>query len=105
MASDKIRVLIVDDIAETRENIRKLLQFETDVEVVGTARSGKEGIQLAGELDPDVVLMDINMPDIDGITATETIRKKSTHIQVVILSVQSDQNYMRKAVLAGACDF
>jgi pilus assembly protein CpaE len=105
MAADKIRILIVDDIAETRENIRKLLQFETDVEVVGTARSGKEGIQLASELDPDVVLMDINMPDIDGITATETIRKKSTHIQVVILSVQSDQSYMRKAMLAGARDF
>jgi len=105
MAEDKIRILIVDDIAETRENIRKLLQFESDVDVVGTARSGKEGIQLAQELDPDVVLMDINMPDIDGITATDIIRKKSTHIQVVILSVQSDQSYMRKAMLAGARDF
>jgi len=105
MPADKIRVLIVDDIAETRENVRKLLQFEADVEVVGAARSGKEGIQLAQELDPDVVLMDINMPDIDGITATETIRHKSPHIQVVILSVQGDQNYMRRAMLAGARDF
>ncbi len=102
MALNKIRVLIVDDIAETRENIRKLLQFESDVDVTGTARSGKEGIQLAQELDPDVVLMDINMPDIDGITATEVIRQKSPHIQVLILSVQSDGNYMRKAMLAGA---
>ncbi len=105
MSPKKIRILIVDDIAETRENIRKLLQFESDVEVVGTARSGKEGIQLAQELDPDVVLMDINMPDIDGIAATDIIRKKSPYIQVVILSVQSDQNYMRKAMLAGARDF
>jgi len=105
MAVDKVRILIVDDIAETRENIRKLLQFESDVEVVGTARSGKEGIQLAQELDPDVVLMDINMPDIDGITATDSIRRRSPYIQVVILSVQSDQNYMRKAMLAGARDF
>ena len=105
MAVNKIRILVVDDIAETRENIRKLLQFESDVDVVGTARSGKEGIQLAFELDPDVVLMDINMPDIDGITATDTIRKRSPYIQVVILSVQSDQNYMRKAMLAGARDF
>lgn len=105
MATNKIRVLIVDDIAETRENIRKLLQFESDVDVTGTARSGKEGIQLAQELDPDVVLMDINMPDIDGITATEVIRQKSPHIQVLILSVQSDGNYMRKAMLAGARDF
>jgi len=105
MAQDKIKTLIVDDIAETRENVRKLLQFEADVEVVGAARTGKEGIQLAQELDPDVVLMDINMPDVDGITATETIRQKSPHIQVVILSVQGDQNYMRRAMLAGARDF
>jgi pilus assembly protein CpaE len=105
MAGDKIRVLIVDDIAETRENVRKLLQFESDVDVTGTARSGKEGIQLAQELDPDVVLMDINMPDIDGISATESIREKSPHIQVVILSVQGDPNYMRRAMLAGARDF
>lgn len=106
MASDvKIRVLIVDDVAETRENVRKLLQFEGDVEVVGAARSGKEGVQLSQELDPDVVLMDINMPDIDGITATEMIRQKMPHIQVVILSVQGDQNYMRRAMLAGARDF
>ena len=105
MAIDKIRVLIVDDIAETRENVRKLLQFESDVDVTGTARSGREGIQLALELDPDVVLMDINMPDIDGISATEVIRQKSPHIQVVILSVQGDQNYLRRAMLAGARDF
>jgi len=104
-ARDKIRVLIVDDIADTRENIRKLLQFEADVDVVGVARSGKEGIQLSQELDPDVILMDINMPDIDGITATESIHQKSPHIQVVILSVQGDQNYMRRAMLAGARDF
>jgi pilus assembly protein CpaE len=104
-AGGKIRVLIVDDVAETRENVRKLLQFEPDVEVVGAARSGKEGIQLAQELDPDVVLMDINMPDVDGISATEMIRQKSPQIQVVILSVQGDQNYMRRAMLAGARDF
>ncbi|MCL4531433.1 MAG: response regulator [Chloroflexi bacterium] len=104
-AGEKIRVLIVDDVADTRENVRKLLQFEADIDVVGAARSGKEGIQLSQELDPDVVLMDINMPDIDGISATETIRHKAPHIQVVILSVQGDQNYMRRAMLAGARDF
>lgn len=105
MAGEKIRVLIVDDVAETRENVRKLLQFESDVEVIGAGRSGNEGIQLSFELDPDVVLMDINMPDVDGITATEKIRQKMPHIQVVILSVQGDQNYMRRAMLAGARDF
>jgi pilus assembly protein CpaE len=108
MADEKdqqIRVLIVDDIAETRENIRKLLQFETDVEVVGAARTGKEGIEIAVETKPDVVLMDINMPDIDGIVATENIRSKLPFTQIVILSVQSDSNYMRRAMLAGARDF
>lgn len=106
MAEGKhIRVIVVDDIAETRENVRKLLQFESDVEVVGVARNGMEGISLASELKPDVVLMDINMPDIDGITATERILKANPYTQVVILSVQGDSNYMRKAMLAGARDF
>jgi pilus assembly protein CpaE len=103
--SDKIRVIIVDDIAETRENIRKLLQFESDIEVVGVARTGREGIDLTEEISPDVVLMDINMPDMDGITATETIRKEVPFAQIVILSVQGDPNYMRRAMLAGARDF
>jgi pilus assembly protein CpaE len=102
---DKIRVIIVDDVSETRENVRKLLQFESDVDVVGLARTGKEAIQISQELNPDVVLMDINMPDMDGISATEAIRAKQPAVQVVILSVQSDQNYMRRAMLAGARDF
>lgn len=101
----KIRVLIVDDFAETRENIRKLLQFEADIEVVAAARTGREGIQASQEVNPDVVLMDINMPDMDGIAATEAIRQKLPNVQVVILSVQGDQNYMRRAMLVGARDF
>src|SRR5512145_674764 len=103
--SEKIRVMIVDDVSETRENVRKLLQFESDVDVVGVARTGKEAIQLSLDLNPDVVLMDINMPDMDGISATEAIRSKQPAVQVVILSVQGDQNYMRRAMLAGARDF
>jgi len=101
----KIRVIIVDDIAETRENLRKLLQFETDVEVIGTARTGREAIDLAKDTRPDVVLMDINMTDMDGITATDAIRRAIPYIQIVILSVQSDSNYMRRAMQAGASDF
>ena len=90
MASgEKIRVMIVDDVSETRENVRKLLQFESDVDVVGVARTGKEAIQLSQELNPDVVLMDINMPDMDGISATELIRSKQPAVQVVILSVHA----------------
>jgi pilus assembly protein CpaE len=102
---EKIRVLIVDDIAETRENIRRLLQFDPSIEIAGSARSGHEAIELSQQMKPDVVIMDINMPDLDGITATERIRKKNPYIQVVILSVQTDANYMRRAMLAGARDF
>lgn len=105
VSDDKIRVLIVDDIPETRENIRKLLQFENDFEVVGIGRTGREGIELTKETKPDVVLMDINMPDIDGIAATESIRKINPFTQIVILSVQGDPNYMRRAMMAGARDF
>ncbi len=99
---DKIRLLIVDDIAETRENIRKLLQFEPDIVVVGSARTGQEAIQQAIETQPDVVLMDIHMPDMDGIKATELLLKEVPYSQIVILSVQSEADYMRKAMLAGA---
>ena len=102
---EKIRVLIVDDITETRENIRRMLQFDTSIEVVGMARTGREAIQLSQQAKPDVIVMDINMPDMDGITATQEIKKKAPYIQVIILSVQSDPSYMRKAMLAGARDF
>jgi pilus assembly protein CpaE len=103
--TEKIRVVIVDDIAETRENIRKLLQFEPDVEVVGVARTGREAIDISKDVKPDVLLMDINMPDMDGIAATEIIRKVVPFAQIVILSIQNDPNYMRRAMLAGARDF
>lgn len=104
-AESTIRVLIVDDIAETRENIRKLLQFESDIDVVGAARTGQEALQVAPDLEPDVVLMDINMPDMDGITVTEALLKDVPYAQVVMLSVQSESDYMRRAMLAGARDF
>jgi pilus assembly protein CpaE len=102
---EKIKVLIVDDIADTRENLKRLLQFDQLIEVIGAARSGREAIDLSHQLRPDVVIMDINMPDMDGITATEAIKKKVPFAQVVILSVQSDASYMRRAMLAGARDF
>ncbi len=101
----KIRVLIVDDIAETRENIKRSLQFDAEIEVIGSARNGAEGIQLAKEYKPDVIVMDINMPDMDGITVTEEIRKIIPSAQIIILSVQGDPSYMRRAMLVGARDF
>ncbi len=102
---DKIKILIIDDIAETRENLRKLLSFEPDLEVVGAAASGLEGIELAQELQPHIVLMDINMPDMDGITATEKLLQEVPAAQVVVLSVQGETDYFRKAMLAGARDY
>ena len=104
-SQEKVRVIIVDDISETRESIRRMLQFDTLIEVVGSARTGREAIELSQQHRPDVIIMDINMPDMDGIVATQEIKKKLPFIQVVILSVQSDPSYMRRAMLAGARDF
>ncbi len=103
--TQKIRVLIVDDIPETRENLRKLLFFEPDIEVVGAATSGEESIALAGQLKPDIVLMDINMPGIDGITATEMITQQLPSVQVIMMSVQGETDYLRRSMQAGAREF
>jgi pilus assembly protein CpaE len=103
--ADKIRILIVDDIPETRENVRKLLQFESDLEVIGHAATGGEAVELAIEHRPDVILMDINMPDADGIVASQMITEKVPGVQVIIMSVQSEADYLRRAMLAGARDF
>jgi pilus assembly protein CpaE len=105
MSNEIIRVLIVDDITETRESIKRMLQFDQDIEVIGTARTGREAIEQAQQMKPDVIIMDINMPDMDGITATEAIRRKHPYAQVIILSVQNDPNYMRRAMRVGAHDF
>ncbi|MAT41060.1 MAG: histidine kinase [Anaerolineaceae bacterium] len=102
---DIIRVLIVDDIQETRENIRRMLQFDPTIDIIGEARTGREAIDIAYQKKPDVIIMDINMPDMDGLVATEAIRKRLPYIQIIILSVQNDASYMRRAMLAGARDF
>lgn len=100
-----IKVLIVDDIPDTRENIRKLLAFEADIQVVGMAGTGREAVKIATDTRPDVVLMDINMPDMDGITATKAISTAVRTAAVVIMSVQSEPGYLRQAMLAGARDY
>ena len=102
---DNIRVLIVDDLPETRENVRKLLQFESDIEVIGQAGTGEQAVAMAQELKPDIILMDINMPGIDGIGASQKISELVPTTQIIIMSVQSDSDYLRRAMLAGARDF
>jgi pilus assembly protein CpaE len=103
--ADTIRVLIVDDIPETRDHLTKLLGFESDIEVVGSAASGAEAIEMAVKLSPDVVLMDINMPDMDGITATERLSTAAPMTSVVMMSVQGEADYLRRSMLAGAREF
>lgn len=101
----KIRILIIDDTAETRENLRRLLMLEDDIEIVGEAGNGEEALVKAGQLKPDVALMDINMPVMDGIQATERMTIEHPHVGVIILSVQGEQEYLRKAMAAGARDY
>jgi pilus assembly protein CpaE len=103
--TDKIRVLVCDDIAETRENLAKLLGFEPDMEIVGSADSGQQAIDIAKKERPDVILMDINMPDMDGITATEIIANSVPESPIIMMSVQGEQDYLRRSMLAGAREF
>jgi pilus assembly protein CpaE len=103
--ADQIRVLIVDDIPETRDHLAKLLGFESDIEVVGSAASGREALELASALTPDIVLMDINMPDMDGIAATERLASEVPTAAVVMMSVQGEADYLRRSMLAGAREF
>lgn len=100
-----IRVVVVDDIASTRENLRKLLSFEEDIEVVGTAGDGRAGIDIVRQLSPHVVLMDVNMPGMDGIAATEMLAVESPNSPVVIMSVQGERDYLRRAMQSGAREF
>jgi pilus assembly protein CpaE len=103
--ADQIRVLIVDDIPETRDHLTKLLGFESDIEVVGSAASGAQALQLASTLFPEVILMDINMPDMDGIAATERLSAEVPDAAVVMMSVQGESDYLRRSMLAGAREF
>lgn len=101
----KIRILIVDDISDTRESIRRLLEFEPDIEVIGEAGSGSEALLLSEDLSPDIVLMDINMPEMDGIRTTELLALRSPESSVIIMSVQGENAYLRRAMMAGAREY
>jgi pilus assembly protein CpaE len=100
-----IRLLIVDDIPTTLENLQKLLSFEDDIEVCGTAADGRRAIEEARRLQPDIVLMDVNMPQLDGIQATELMATEVPGSPVIIMSVQGERDYIRRAMQAGAREF
>src|SRR6266853_1040119 len=103
--SELIKVLIVDDIMSTLDNLQKLLSFEPDIQVVGTAANGKEGVEQAKKLAPDIVLMDVNMPIMDGIQATEQLAQEVSGSPVIIMSVQGERDYLRRAMQSGAREF
>ncbi|HKZ90512.1 MAG TPA: response regulator [Candidatus Limnocylindrales bacterium] len=100
-----IKVLIVDDIAETRDHLTKLLAFEQTVEVAGVASSGEEAIQVAMDLRPDVVVMDINMPGLDGIAAAELITQRLPTAAIIMMSVHGEAEQLRRSLQAGAREF
>ena len=97
-----VRVLIVDDHALVREGIASLLAACDDIEVVGSAESAAGALERVGELGVDVVLMDLSMPDVDGVTATGLLREQHPEIQVVVLTGYGNEVSVRAAVVAGA---
>ncbi|NDL67333.1 AAA family ATPase [Anaerotalea alkaliphila] len=103
---DKIKVLIADDVEETRSLIAKILELEKGkFQVVGHAADGLEVLELVPRLKPDVVLMDINMPKMNGLLATEAITSKHPEVIVVMMSVQGENEYLRKAMFSGAKEY
>ena len=100
-----IRVLIADDHGVMRAGLRAMLEIDPSIEVLGEAATGDEAIQLAGELNPDIVILDIGMPGIDGIETTRRIKSMFPNVQVLILSVYEDQSLLQGAIRAGASGY
>lgn len=103
--SHAIKVLLVDDHPMVRDGIMSCLAFYDDVEVIGTANNGKEAISLINQLTPDVIMMDISMPDLNGIDATEQILEISPQSKILIFSMHDNAEYITNAVQAGASGY
>ena len=97
-----IRIILVDDQNIIREGLGSLLQAKTDLEVVGEAGNGQEAVQLALKLQPDVVLMDVRMPVMDGVAATRLLQAQAPDIKILILTTFDDDEYITKAMAYGA---
>jgi DNA-binding NarL/FixJ family response regulator len=99
------RLLIVDDHALMRESTQVMLEGEPDLEVVGLAVNGQHALELCRQLRPDVVLMDVRMPEMDGLTATREIKKEMPAISVLMLSAYESEDYRREAASVGATGY
>ena len=105
MTEQPIRVLVVDDHAVVRRGLATFLLASSDLLLAGEAGSGAEAVQLCGEVRPDVVLMDLVMPDMDGATATQQIRQRCPDVHVIALTSFHDENLVQRALQAGAIGY
>ena len=105
MNDDLIRVLLVDDHQVLRDGLRLLLAADESIQIIGEAEDGKQAIEQVKNLNPDVVVMDLGLPDMNGIEVTKLIRETHPEIRVVILSMHASKEFVIKAITAGASGY